>query len=63
MRKIHVAVLAGLGVSLLPIWRDPGSEKVMTLWQYLHLMATTERPHIPYEEAVRRAGEAYEANY
>ena len=50
--------------SILPIWRQ-GSVRDMNFWQYLSYVNQEGyepfgHPHIPYEEAVARAHEAWE---
>jgi len=54
--------LFGLGLSsFLPVWRAAGSEKGLSLWQYMAYVSTDEykESHIPYEEAVEKAQEAF----
>ena len=43
--------------SLLPIWRSPPREGALNLWD-LAAGIKEKRPHIPVEEAIRRAREA-----
>ena len=61
-----------LGASFIPIWRQGEANKTtsgLNLWQYLAYRGRTERydpfghPHIPYEEALSRAQEAYKNSY
>ena len=49
-------LLAVLG-SVLPIWRVGGSKEGYTVWEVLG--KTAEHKHLPVEEALRRAREAY----
>lgn len=62
--------LSVLGIaSVLPIWRGAGHSRHdgVTLWQLLHDSSNLTpdspfgHPHLPYEEAQRRAQEAYSA--
>jgi len=63
MAKTHKVrstfILAGLLASLLPIWRDPSFEGGVNAFEYLYLMTAKDRPHIPYEQAVGEAQQAY----
>ena len=68
MGKGWIALIAGLGIaSLLPIFRGAGHSRHdgVNLWKLLHdsTHLTPDspfgHPHLPYEEAVRRAREAY----
>ena len=43
--------------SLLRIWRYPPKEGGLNVWQVLQA-TREERPHLPVEEAIRRATEA-----
>lgn len=54
-------VLIGVIFSLLPIWRVANVQDGMNLIEYVAIMIREPKPyeHIPYEEAVRRAHEAY----
>lgn len=63
-----VITLAALSIaSLLPIWRGAGHSRHdgVNFWRLLrdstHLMPDSPfgHPHLPYEEAVRQAREAY----
>ena len=53
--------LIGLGIVLLPIWRVAKVQGGINLLEYAETMIKKDKPyeHIPYEEAVRRAHEAY----
>ncbi len=57
-------IVLGLAFSLIPIWRSAGGSNGLNLWQYYAAVHQGDingfpYPHIPYEEAVRRASEAY----
>lgn len=67
-----VAILGMLGiVSFLPVWRGAGHSRHdgVSFWKLLrdstHLTPESPfgHPHIPYEEAVRRAHNAYQELY
>lgn len=54
------AVIIGmLGLSLLPIWRKAPDEYGLNFWQFLGF--TPLSAHLPYEEAVQQAREAFES--
>ena len=44
-------LVAGLALSLLPIWKDVSANEGINLWEYLHSTAFTKRKHIPWQEA------------
>jgi len=54
-------LIIGVAFSLLPIWRVAGIEDGLNFWTYLRESNSEEYElrHIPYDEAVAKAGEAY----
>lgn len=50
-----------LGTSFLPVWRAAGAENGMNFWEYQSYVGEDEywELHIPYEEAVEKAEEAW----
>ena len=54
-------LIAGLAFTFLPIWRTAvhSRKEGVNMWQAL-VDITQNHPHIPYEEAVERAREAYQ---
>jgi len=63
MPKTHktrnALILTGLLASILPVWRDPSYDGPANLWIHVWSMATKDREHIPYDQAVTEAQEAY----
>lgn len=62
-------ILLAFGLSFIPMWRQGEANKTtggLNLWEYLAYRSRTEEydpfghPHIPYEDALERAQEAYE---
>ncbi len=60
-------VIAGLAFTLLPIWRSGvhSRKEGRNLWQFMTDLTQEEyypfgQPHIPYDEAVEQAKEAYQ---
>lgn len=54
-------LIGALAFSLLPIWRTAQGGNYRNLYQFLGDFSAGQI-HIPYEEAVNRAREAYLAN-
>lgn len=54
-------LVIALGVSLLPVWRAAPDKRGLNLWQAMSYMSSPEHAalHIPYEQAVEEAREAY----
>jgi len=45
-------LVIGLGISLLPVWKDVTTGDGLNFWEYLHSTAFTQRKHIPVDEAI-----------
>lgn len=55
--KILLLVLGA--ASFIPIWRAPGYEGGLNVWEYLGIIRQDGYEHIFYETAVERAREAW----
>jgi len=44
--------LLALGASFIPVWQDDMTSKGLNLWEYISMMTSPERKHIPAEEAI-----------
>jgi hypothetical protein len=45
--------------TFIPIWRRAGIDQPLNLWQYIAASISEPMKHIPAEEAIQRAKEAY----
>ena len=45
-------LIIGLGLTLVPIWKDVATGDGLNLWEYIHSTAFTKRKHIPVDEAI-----------
>ena len=45
-------LIIGLGISLIPVWKDVATGDGQNIWEYIHSTAFTKRKHITPAEAI-----------